>query len=475
MIRWLLQRRVWVAALTLALSCGILLVSQATKAIPVLPTRPNIVFVYTDDQTQESITPQAMPYLSGDPQGYWWKGDLIYNNSQCCPSRAAFLSGQDGHNNGVTDNNSGQNLNVTNTIAKRLHDGGYFTCKVGKYLNAWPFGGPMTTPPGWDRWSVLLENAPDDTTATYYRYTMDVKGVITSFDTTPPKDYATYVFNSMAQGDCLDQLPTDKPFFLDLSFVGPHIPFIPAPEDIGAPVSIPPKKPNFNVLPANPVQWELRQGVLSSADAKQWRTNLKNEYLTLRSVDRSIKSIMDKLQSLGLLDDTIVVFTSDNTNSFGEHGYTNKRCYYDECLRMPLWIRYPLAGGTQATRTNGHLIGNIDIAPTLAELGGTDLNWSPINGRSLVPFLRGQHPTSWRSALLLENRERKSFQQGARIGRFWGLRTSRYTYVELNDTGETVLFDHAVDPYERSNVASSPPYGAVASHLHDRLAAQIHE
>jgi arylsulfatase A-like enzyme len=142
---------------------------------------------------------------------------------------------------------------------------------------------------------------------------------------------------------------------------------------------------------------------------------------------------------------------------------------------MPLWIRYPLAGGTQATRTNGHLIGNIDIAPTLAELGGTDLNWSPINGRSLVPFLRGQHPTSWRSALLLENRERKSFQQGARIGRFWGLRTSRYTYVELNDTGETVLFDHAVDPYERSNVASSPPYRAVASHLHDRLAAQIHE
>ena len=115
MSRWLYQRRVWAGALTLALACGILIVSHKTRAVPPRLARPNIVFVYSDDQSQESITAQAMPYLSGDPHGYWWKGDLIYNNSQCCPSRAAFLSGQDGHNNGVTDNNSGDNLNVNNT------------------------------------------------------------------------------------------------------------------------------------------------------------------------------------------------------------------------------------------------------------------------------------------------------------------------------------------------------------------------
>jgi arylsulfatase A-like enzyme len=452
-----------------------LVVSQKTRAIPTRPTRPNIVFVYTDDQTQESITPQAMPYLAGDPHGYWWKGDMIYNNSQCCPSRAAFLSGQDGHNNGVIDNNTGQNLNVANTIAKRLQDSGYFTCKVGKYLNAWPFGRPMSAPPGWDRWAALMTNGPDDDAgAVYYRYSMDLDGTLKSFGAAA-KDYATSVFTSKAQGDCLNQVPAGKPFFLDLSFVGPHIPFTPAPVDVGAPVSIPPKKPNFNVLPANPVQWERREGVLSSAVATQWRTNLKNEYLTLRSVDRGIKTVMEKLRSQGLLDNTIVIFSSDNTNSFGEHGYTSKRCYYDECLRMPLWIRYPGAGGTLATRTDGHLIGNVDIAPTLAELGGTSLNWSPINGRSVVPLLRGEQPADWRSAVLIENREPKTFQQGARIGRFWGLRTSQYTYVELNDTGETVLFDHAVDPYERNNVASSPAYSAVVTQLHDRLALQIHE
>lgn len=415
-----------------------------------------------------------MPYLSGDPHGYWWKGDLIYNNSQCCPSRAAFLSGQDGHNNGVIDNNTGQNLNVTNTIAKRLHDSGYFTCKVGKYLNAWPFGGPMATPPGWDRWAALMTNSPDDGAAVYYRYSMDIDGVLKHFGSAS-NDYATSAFTSEAQSDCLNQVPTGKPFFLDLSLVGPHTPYTPAPQDVGASVAIPPKKPNFNVLPTNPVQWERREGVLSSVAAMAWRANLKNEYRTLRSVDRSIKSIMNKLQSLGVLDNTIVVFTSDNTNSFGEHGYTTKRCYYDECLRMPLWIRYPLVGGTQATRTDGHLIGNVDIAPTLAELGGTNLNWSPINGRSVVPLLRGEQPSDWRSAVLVENRETKTFQEGARIGRFWGLRTSQYTYVELNDTGETVLFDHAADPYERNNVASSPSYSAVVTQLHDRLAVQIHE
>jgi N-acetylglucosamine-6-sulfatase len=471
MRRWLCRRRVWAGALSVALASGVLVGSKETGA---LPSRPNIIFVYTDDQSQESITPEAMPYLSGDPHGYWWKGNVIYNNSQCCPSRAVFLSGQDGHNNGVIDNSSGQNLNVTNTFAKRLHDSGYFTCKVGKYLNAWPFGGPMTNPPGWDRWSVLIENSPNDEGGVYYRYSMDVDGVFTSFGTAP-EDYSTRVFESTAQSDCLDRLPTGKPFLLDLSFTSPHVPFVPYPSDIDAPVSIPPKKPNFNVLPANPVQWELRGGVLSSDDAKLWRTNLKNEYRTLRSVDRSIKSIMDKLKTLGLLNNTIVVFTSDNANSFGEHGYTSKRCYYDECLRMPLWIRYPLAGGTFATRTNGRVIGNVDIAPTLAELGGTTLNWSPINGQSLVPFLRGEQPASWRSTLLIENRGGQTFQEGARIGRYWGLRTKRYTYVELSDTGERVLFDHNVDPYELKNVASDPSYSALVAQMHDRLAVRRHE
>ena len=107
--------------------------------------------------------------------------------------------------------------------------------------------------------------------------------------------------------------------------------------------------------------------------------------------------------------------------------------------------------------------------------GGTNLNWSPINGRSIVPLLRGEQPSDWRTALLVENRERKTFQQGARIGRFWGLRTTQYTYVELNDTGETALFDHAVDPYERNNVASSPSYSTVVAQLHDQLAVQVHE
>ena len=463
------RRRAFSALLAVAFACGLLVACEP------LPLGPNIVFVYTDDQSQESITPQAMPYLSGDPHGYWWKGDLIYNNSQCCPSRAVFLSGQDGHNNGVIDNSTGENLDVNNTIAKRLHDRGYFTCKVGKYLNFWPFGGPMTAPPGWDRWSVLMEDVPDDDNAAlYYGYQMDINGVLKSYGSAP-KDYSTSVFNSKAQGDCLNRLPADKPFFLDLSFFGPHNPFTPAPADVGDPVSVPPKKPNFNVLPANPVQWELREGLLTSAEAKQWRKHLKNEYRTLRSADRSIKSVMDKLQSLGLLDNTIVVFTSDNANSFGEHGYTTKRCYYEECLRMPLWIRYPLTGGTPATRTDGHLIGNVDIAATLAELAGTDLNWSPINGRSLVPLLRGEQPTDWRSAVLVENRGGQTFQEGARIGRYWGLRTSQYTYVELSDTGETVLFDHAVDPYELNNVAASPSYASVVTQLHDQLAVQQNE
>jgi arylsulfatase A-like enzyme len=215
--------------------------------------------------------------------------------------------------------------------------------------------------------------------------------------------------------------------------------------------------------------------VLSSADAKQWRKNLKNEYRTLRSVDRSIQAVMNKLQTLGLLDNTIIVYTSDNANSFGEHGYTTKRCYYDECLRMPLWIRYPLAGGTPATRIDGHLIGNVDIAPTLAELAGTDLNWSPVNGRSLAPLLRGEQPSPWRDAVLVENRGGQTFQQGARIGRYWGLRTPQYTYVELSDTGETVLFDHASDPYELDNVAADPSYAGVVTLLHDQLAIMQNE
>lgn len=439
-------------------------------------SRPNLIFISTDDQDNGSLNREAMPYLTSEPHGHWWKTDMVYNLSLCCPSRAALLTGQYAHRNGVIDNNHGHLLDDTKTLPVQLRRAGYHTCKSGKYLNFWPFRQPTEAPPGWDDWAAFLERPAGaggtadggrDTLHGYYDYSLFVNGKEARFGSAPP-DYSTDVLVEHALG-CLARAPTDKPFYLDLGFFAPHGPSTPAPRHAAQPVRLPPHAPDFNEEDvSDKPQWLQRTASLTKEQVAMWDSKRAEEYRSLRAVDEGIKTIFAALERMGILDSTVVVFTSDNANAFGEHRFVTKRCYYEECIRFPLWVRFPFPPMAPEGGRDNHLVANVDVAPTLAELAGAELPWK-VDGRSLAGWLQGRPPPEWRTAVLLENRggDRKG---GGKTGKYWGLRTPTHTYVEL-DSGERELYDLRSDPYQLENLAGRPEVAEVQARLATQLEA----
>jgi arylsulfatase A-like enzyme len=369
-----------------------------------------------------------------------------------------FLTGQTGHRNGVVDNQSGWKLNPYRSVPYRLNAAGYFTCKVGKYLNNWPFGGSYANPPGWSRFVTPADNA------NYYNYKLSMNGVIKTFGSTPA-DYRTKV--EAAQGrQCIDAATkADKPLYMELSFKAPHDSLVAGPEYVDTPVQVAPETGAFNEADvSDKPAWLRNSQPLSPELAQILRDKKVTEYRALRSVDDGIALIVNKLKAMGTLDNTIIVFTSDNANSYGDHRVIDKKCYYDSCGRFPLMIRYPW--GPAETRVGHHLISNVDIAPTFAEIGKADVPWT-MDGKSLLPILDGEEPETWRTSMVIENRAVVSADHPYG-GKMWGVRTNDHLYVEL-DSGEKELYDLRVDPEQLDNVAADPAYAATIARLGNDL------
>jgi arylsulfatase A-like enzyme len=198
----------------------------------------------------------------------------------------------------------------------------------------------------------------------------------------------------------------------------------------------------------------------------------EGEYETLLSVDDAVKSIMDELQARGVLDNTVVIYLSDNGFSFGEHRWETKTCPYGECTAVPFFVRYPSAvAGTDRQ----HLVSTVDLAPTIAEVAGVT-STSAIDGHSLVNLVL-RNPTPWRRGLLLRwfgqpmgsDPEERQADDPSDVTPYWGVRTGDYLYVEY-DTGEKELYDLAgrigtKDPYANDNHADDPAYAGVQAQL----------
>jgi N-acetylglucosamine-6-sulfatase len=185
------------------------------------------------------------------------------------------------------------------------------------------------------------------------------------------------------------------------------------------------------------------QPPLSDAQKRELTWTYEDKLEALQAVDDLVASLIETLEETGQLEDTYIVFATDNGFMLGEHRLTQKGKPYEESIRTPLLIRGP---GVPAGETHSQLVSNVDLAPTFAELAGTEPPAKP-DGRSLVPFLSGNPPASWREAVLLERR-------GEKLA--WaGVRTSRYVYFEYEETGEEELYDLKVDPYQLKSVHES--------------------
>lgn len=386
-------------------------------------TAPNVIIIMTDDQNVDSLP--VMRKLMSFPEGSWVNfTNAIANDSICCPARATVLTGQYAYITGVINNSSGDKLNDTNTLPVWLDNAGYRTGLIGKYLNGYPWDkGTGYIPPGWDTFRTSGVGKSD------VRTTIAIDFINTS----------------------------TGPFFLYLAYSEPHAVTIPLPQYANADVYVPPDPPNFNEADVSdkPV-WVRSLSPLSQATIDEWHNERVNSQRSLLGVDDGIQRIVDALKANGQLDNTMIIFMSDHGFSWGAHKYIYKECVYEECIRFPLFIRYP---GLNGNREETRIVSNVDLASTIAEYVGIipDL---PQNGKSLIPLITNT-VSSWNDEAFIE-------AHLATARTFDGIRVPGWTYAEYGN-GNKELYDLIADPYQLENKANQPGYQAIQDELAQRM------
>ena len=455
-------------------------VEPAAPAVAAL-TKPNILLVLTDDQTYDALqpgNPVVMPNLEGwlnDSNDHWVQFDnFFFNNPLCCPSRATILTGQYSHHTGVETNSQGKQLDESSTIATWLDAAGYRTGLVGKYLNDYPFGRGDYKPPGWDYFDAHTGKG----NLGYYDYTLwesldgSSSGTRTDYKF-GTNDYSTTLLTQKMQG-FIDGTPSGTPFFGELSLAAAHGDWKPDPSkgyDTLFSGITPNHDPSFNEANvSDKPAWVQALPQLDAAGIAASNDGKIRHYETLRSVDDAMANLKTTLVNKGVWSNTVIIFMTDNGYSFSDNRWEGKRCEYDSCLRSPFLVRYP--GATAGV--DHHLISNIDVAPTLAALGGATPT-IPVDGASFVPFLTGSSPPPWRTGVLIHNHGDGSDV----VPTWWGVRTADYAYVELavpaGPAPNVELYDitgqHGPpDPWELQNRADDPAYAAVRAQLAEQLA-----
>ncbi|MDD3735945.1 MAG: DUF4976 domain-containing protein, partial [Bacteroidales bacterium] len=196
-----------------------------------------------------------------------------------------------------------------------------------------------------------------------------------------------------------------------------------------------------------------------------------NRYLTdylrtIESVDRNTGRLLDYLEEAGLLENTLVVYTSDQGFYLGEHGWFDKRFMYEESFRTPLMMRLPESLTAHGDITE--MVQNIDYAPTFLELAGVKPP-EEMQGVSLVPLLKGEKPKKWRDALYYHYYE---YPAEHAVRRHYGIRTDRYKLIHFyNDIDQWELYDLTADPHEMYNLIDDPAYDRVEKKLRKKLVA----
>ena len=417
---------------------------------------PDIVLILADDQRWDMLEPidgrHPMPILRSRliDRGVWFTRAMVVN-ALCCPSRASILTGSYSHRTGLYRNappNGGfASFDDRRTMATVLRGRGYRTALLGKYLNGYGQTNARYVPPGWDRWVAFVTNGGN---GDYFDYSLSVDGAPVSYGS-DPADYSTDVLAGEAEG-FIRGTEAGRPLFLLFSPRAPHEAAIPAPRHEGAFADLAPHRPpNFDEADVSDKPAHIR--ALPPLDATT-RANIDqtriDQYETMLAVDDAIERITDALEETGRLSNTIIAYVSDNGYAWGEHRWVRRKAVpYEESIRVPMVVRYdPL---TVVPRTDDHLVANIDLAPTFADLAGLPVRG--VDGRSLVPLLSSPDPP-WRSDLLVEH------ALGNGIPTYCAVRSESHLYVRY-DPPEEELYDLAIDPYQLENRAGDPAYASI--------------
>jgi N-acetylglucosamine-6-sulfatase len=461
--------RVFLGALSVA-AVLLVLTPLATEAAD----RPNFLIILSDDQRHDTMDYMPRTKTRIFAEGVTFQRAYI-TTSLCCPSRASLLTGMYAHKHGVRLNTIALQKE---TFSERLKKSGYFTGQVGKYLNSWD----GSARPEFDFWA-----AGPGGTAHYFDPRVNVNGtwsVHRGYLTHIQRDHALEFLRRAAQ--------QDKPFVLLFSPNAPHFeyerpagtprgptdkafflrPPQPAPGDEKLHQTLAAHRPpSFNrVDVATRPRWfrsllPLTPELVAEIDAFRLK-----QLQSLNALDHAVESLLALLATQGKLNQTFVIYLSDNGHFWGEHGIAwGKNAPYEESSRVPFAVRYPRLASKPRVETR--LVANIDIAPTIYELAGIPAP-SDVDGRSLIPLLETSRAEaspapSWREELLLEG-----WVAPPAVTAGWApyaaIHTGRYVYVET-EGDRSELYDLATDSYQLTNQLANAAYGAVVTDLKARL------
>jgi len=430
---------------TAALGSQLFFIRRASAA-----TRPNILYVMTDDQHYKAMSCLGNTVIKTPNMDRIAREGAVFRNafvtnSLCSPSRACFMTGKYSHTHGVRRN--GVPLVGQRVFTDYLREAGYHTCFIGK----WHMRGD---PPRFDYWLGFSGQG---------RYTnpklLDFSGKLVQ-----EKGHVTDKLADRAV-EYLKKHRRD-PFCLLLWFKSPHRPWIPAPrfekalEDVEIPEP-PAFHDDYSGKPEAVRKTEMQVEIAKKGKTfKEW---VKDYYRTILGVDENLGRVLQTLDDLKLTENTIVVYTTDNGFFLGEHHFFDKRLMYEPSIRIPMLMRYPAA--VKAGMEINEMVLNVDLAPTLLDLAGVKVP-DDMHGRSWKPLLQGKK-VAWRKSFLYEYYE---FPAVHMVRKNRGVRTERWKYIHyFEEPQEFELYDLQNDPNEMNNLYGDPKYADVVERLRAEL------
>lgn len=494
------------AGLTLAMSpASMMAQNRAQKPM-------NIVFIMSDDHAYQAISAYDSSLIKTPNLDWLSQHGVRFTNSFVAnslsgPSRACMLTGKHSYSNGFTDNTKRFD-GSQQTYPKLLQKAGYETAIVGKWHLS-------SNPTGFDYWNILIGQGE------YYNPDFIDNGKRVRLP-----GYVTNITTDLAL-DWLDKRHNpNKPFCLLIHNKAPHRVWMPDTCDLDAfndRVYPMPKtfyddykgrkaaaKQEMSIIkdmdlvydlkmadkeneihsnpelekwgranyarmtPSQRVQWDkhydpiiqkFKKDGLSGRALAEWKyQRYMHDYLrVIRSVDRNVGRVIDYLRQHDMLDNTMIVYTSDQGFYLGEHGWFDKRFMYEESFRTPLLVYYP--NGKRGDIEQ--MVQNIDYAPTFLQVAGVDVP-KDIQGVSMLPLLKGEKPKNWRKSLYYHYYE---YPAEHSVCRHYGVRTDRYTLIHFyNDIDTWELYDLKKDPEQMHNLYGKPGFEKLTKKLKKELA-----
>jgi N-acetylglucosamine-6-sulfatase len=448
--------------------------------------KPNFIFILTDDQRFDAMGFMGHPFLKTPNidrlrnEGGWFK-NAFCTTSLCSPSRASFLTGTHSSRHGIMANDMGFDFDFDKTPSYHqiLRDkAGYNSAYVGK----WHMGLFHDNPrPGFDYWLSFKDQG------VYIDPELNENG--RPFKS---KGYVTDILNDAAVKWLGENAGGDKPFVMYLSHKAVHQPFLPATRHKGIYKGKQlDESGSYNDPMTDKPLWQralVKEWVKDSYRSRDYRKEKparilpdsypkrkyvfepfrQDYYEAILAVDDGIGAVMNKLEAMGQLDNTVIIFSSDNGFFMGEHRMGDKRCAYEESIRIPMVIRYPklVKPGT----TVEQMVLNIDLAPTFYDLAGVESpSW--VQGDSMVRLFKGSK--DWRNSFLYSYWVDLNYPQYPRT---LAVRTEDFKLVTYPDTEEkSELYDLKNDPLEMDNLIDDPAHGTKVVALQKEIDRLVRE